>query len=157
MLVHAHVISPGKIKWSGPHHTIRMLHFVLFHSVTCYTNPTVTRIHVNTTKLRNITCTLVATGVILQSLECTWKIATCNRLDLESMRIRTEDYVVFAGCGFGDDNKGTQSLNMWTIINMEVESNKWYIRNSLQTWNNSVRRYVDRLHTPQFDPHYLFI
>ena len=28
-------------------------------------------IHVNTTKLRNITCPLVATDVILQSLECT--------------------------------------------------------------------------------------
>jgi hypothetical protein len=28
-------------------------------------------IHVNTTKLRNITCTLVATGVSLWSLECT--------------------------------------------------------------------------------------
>ena len=30
--------------------------FVLFHSVTCYTNSIVTHIHVNTTKLRNITC-----------------------------------------------------------------------------------------------------
>jgi hypothetical protein len=30
-------ISSGKTKWSGPHHTITMLHFVLFHNVTCYT------------------------------------------------------------------------------------------------------------------------
>ena len=45
--------------------------FVLFHSVTCYTNSLVSRIHVNTTKLLNITCTLVAIGVILRSLECT--------------------------------------------------------------------------------------
>jgi hypothetical protein len=38
MLVHAYAASPGKAKWSGPHHTIKMSHFVLFHSVTCYTN-----------------------------------------------------------------------------------------------------------------------
>ena len=43
--------------------------FMLFHSVTCYTNPLISRIHVNTTKLCNITCTLVATSVILRSLE----------------------------------------------------------------------------------------
>jgi hypothetical protein len=48
-----------------------MLHFVLFHNVTCYTNSIVSHIHVNTTKLYNITCTLVATCVILRSLECT--------------------------------------------------------------------------------------
>ena len=51
------------------HHTIQMLHFVLFHSVTCYTNSIVSHMHVNTTKFCNITCTLVATGVILWSLE----------------------------------------------------------------------------------------
>src|SRR5450631_1457905 len=44
--------------------------FVLFHNVTCYTNSIASRIHVNTTKLYNITCTLVAIGVILRSLEC---------------------------------------------------------------------------------------
>jgi hypothetical protein len=44
--------------------------FVLFHEVMCHTNSIVSRIHVNTTKLRNITCTLVATGVTLRSLEC---------------------------------------------------------------------------------------
>ena len=43
--------------------------FVLFHNVTCYTNSIISCIHVNTTKLCNITCTLVATCVILQSLE----------------------------------------------------------------------------------------
>ena len=53
------------------HHTIKIFHFVVFHSVTCYANSRVSRIHVNTTKLRNITCTLVATSVILWSLECT--------------------------------------------------------------------------------------
>ena len=71
MLVHAYATSPGKAKWSGPHHNIRMLHFVLLHSVTCYTDSVVSRMHVNTTKLRNITCILVATGVKLRGLECT--------------------------------------------------------------------------------------
>ena len=45
--------------------------FVLFHYVTCYTNSDVSHINVNSTKLRKITCTLVAIGVILQNLECT--------------------------------------------------------------------------------------
>ena len=63
MLVHAYVTLPGKAKWSGPQHTIKMLHFVLFHSVASH-------IHVHTTKLRNIKCTLIAIGVILRSLEC---------------------------------------------------------------------------------------
>ena len=34
--------------------------YVLFHNVTCYTNSKVSRIYVNTTELRNVTCTLVA-------------------------------------------------------------------------------------------------
>ena len=57
---------------SGVDHTtpLKMLNFVLFHSVTCYTNSTISRIHVNTTKLRNIMHTLIATCVILRSLEC---------------------------------------------------------------------------------------
>ena len=44
---------------------------VLLHNVTCYTNSIVSRIHVNTTKLRNVTCALVATSAILRSLKCT--------------------------------------------------------------------------------------
>ena len=44
--------------------------FVLLCNVTCYANSIVSCIHVNTTKLSNIMCTLVATGVILRSLEC---------------------------------------------------------------------------------------
>ena len=44
--------------------------FMLFHNVTCYTNSIVSHIHINNTKLCNITCTLVATCVILRSLEC---------------------------------------------------------------------------------------
>ena len=41
--------------------------FVLFHNVTCHTNSIVSRIHVT---LQNFVC-LVATGVILRSLEYT--------------------------------------------------------------------------------------
>ena len=43
--------------------------FVLFYNVTCYNNFIVSHIHVNTTKVGNITCTLVATRVILRSLK----------------------------------------------------------------------------------------
>ena len=53
----------------APHHTIKMLHFVLFYSVTCHTNSIVSPIHVNTTKLHIIMCTLVATCVIPWRLE----------------------------------------------------------------------------------------
>ena len=70
MLVNAYATSPGKAKWLGPHHIIKVLHFVLFHNVTCYTNTITSHIHVNTTTLRNITCTFVATCMILRSLEC---------------------------------------------------------------------------------------
>ena len=61
---------PSGVDHTTPHHTIEMLHFVLFHSVTCYTKSIVSRIHINTTKFCNITCTLVATCMILRSLEC---------------------------------------------------------------------------------------
>ena len=69
-LVHAYVTSPGKTKWSGPHQQRWEENDFKFHSVTCYANSLVSHIHVNTTKLRNITCTLVTTSVILWSLEC---------------------------------------------------------------------------------------
>jgi hypothetical protein len=48
----------------------------LFHNVTCYIDSTTPRIHTNTTKLRNITCTLIATGVTIQSLECNLDLQT---------------------------------------------------------------------------------
>ena len=61
------LVWEGQVEWDQ--HKWEENEFI-FHSVTCYTNYIVSRIHVNTPKLRNITCTLVATGVILPSLEC---------------------------------------------------------------------------------------
>ena len=75
MLVHAYATSPGKAKWSGPHRRRWEENEFKLHSVTCYTNSIVLCIHVDTTKLHNVTCTLVATGVIIQSLECRWKLS----------------------------------------------------------------------------------
>ena len=68
--VHGHATSPGNAKWGGPHQLGWEGNAFKFHSVRCYTNSLVLLIHVNTTELRNTTCTLVAIGVILQSLEC---------------------------------------------------------------------------------------
>jgi hypothetical protein len=45
--------------------------FVSFHNVTCYINSIISCIHVNTTKVCNIACTIDAIGVILRSFECT--------------------------------------------------------------------------------------
>ena len=72
MLVHAYATSPGNAKCSRPHQQDWEENEFKFHSVTCYTNSMLSRIHVNTTDPCNITCTLVATGVILGSLECTF-------------------------------------------------------------------------------------
>ena len=64
MLVHAYATSSRKAKWSGPHQRRWEENELKFHSVTCYSKCIVSCIHVNTTKLRNITCALVGTRVI---------------------------------------------------------------------------------------------
>ena len=48
MLVLAYATSRGKGKWSGPHQQRWEEKEFKFHSVTCYTNSIVSRIHVNT-------------------------------------------------------------------------------------------------------------
>jgi hypothetical protein len=65
--------------------SFNMLHFVLFHSVTCYTNSPILRIHVTTTKLRNITCTLVAIAVILRNVECNSRNTHYTKYDIECL------------------------------------------------------------------------
>ena len=61
-----HIVREGQVEWTtytsvGDGRTTSnylQITFVLFHNVTCYTNSIISRYHVNTIKLRNITCTL---------------------------------------------------------------------------------------------------
>ena len=71
MFVHGYATSPRKANWSGPHQQRWEENNFKFHNVTCYTNFIVSCIHVNTTKLRTIMCTLVATSVIIQNFKYT--------------------------------------------------------------------------------------
>ena len=89
MLVHAYATLLGMAKWSGPHHWIWEEYEFKFHSVTCYTKSIVSRIHVNTTKLCNITYTSVATSVILRSLGRTWVVVLVVRAHSSTTRKMT--------------------------------------------------------------------
>ena len=90
-----HISQEGQVEWTTPHHTtpLKMLHFMLFHSVTCYANCGVSRIHVNTTKLCNVTCTLVATGAILRSFECTTCVATSTQARFANASLITPHFI----------------------------------------------------------------
>ena len=103
--------------------------FMLFHNITCYTNSLLSRIHGNIAYLLNITCTLVATSMILGRLESIdvdcWTLigpihsSTCTVLDMvclsiidkssclvESLTVSTEHYFDFMWYfGFIDDNQ----------------------------------------------------
>ena len=60
-----HIARESQVEWTTPHHSNVALCVIPYrHKLHC---SIVSRIHVNTTKLCNITCTLVGPGVILQS------------------------------------------------------------------------------------------
>ena len=66
---------------SGGHHChYCVVDFPLLHNATCYTSSLLSCIHVNVVDLLNITCTLVASSMMLRRLECTSTRPTPPRL-----------------------------------------------------------------------------
>ena len=76
--------------------------FVFFHNVTCFTNSVLSHIHVNTAHLLNIiTCTVVATDVILGKLVRVYhKDRLNNLLDSAHKRHRwfSSDWISSSSC-----------------------------------------------------------
>jgi len=60
------------------------IHFVLFHNITCYTYPLLSRIHVNITYFLNITCIMVSASMILGRLECSSPIGHKDKARIEN-------------------------------------------------------------------------
>jgi hypothetical protein len=54
---------------------------VLFHNVTRYIDSLLMRIHVNITNLLNLTCTLVATSMVLGRFECSSRIINVEDIE----------------------------------------------------------------------------
>jgi hypothetical protein len=78
---------------SSPH-----ISFVLFHNVASYTNSIASCICVNTTKLCHIMCTLVATCVMLRSLEC---IGNLKDKETQNSSCLVPFYFNWCGLSFG--------------------------------------------------------
>ena len=98
-----HIVQEGLVEWTTPKRWEE--NEFKFHSVICYTNSIVSCIHVNTTKLCNITCTLVATFVIRQSLVCTrrsdWGLAWTLKISSNRIiwfhQVRRKGFIVRVG------------------------------------------------------------
>ena len=136
MLVHAYVTSHGKANWSGQHQPRWEENEFKIHSVTCYTNSIVSRIHVNTTKLRNIMCTLVATCVVLQSLNCV-RDSVHLYSDHEVLGLRTIPLLKSTVLHHGDGN--SLGIGFFFYNKSPLQNEQCWVRVLfiLQGWNNS--------------------
>jgi hypothetical protein len=109
--------------------------FVWFHNVTCYTNSIVSHILVNTTKRRNIMCTLVATCVILRSLECILALLISSK-DWRFLYLMDFGLIGSAWTYLHFSSFGCQlSLTLWTNWHMK--------RGGWRTWRERFNRVIE--------------